>query len=404
MRELLYNVDFEIAGAAYILVMFIFLKVQYINDSEGNRRFSQLLLMGFFTNLFDILTTITITYADIVPIPVNLVLNMLLFMFTAMFGHAFVMYLVAFIGSDDNGICIKICHGGLIAYALFHVLNLVTGWVFSFEENASGMVEYIHGPVYPIIFVVPMLYLLVASGMMIVYRRSFPRKQQITMIIFVMMCFLGTVVQAVFLPHIMLGCAMPAVALLCIFFSLETPDYQRLQDAFSDLAQAKAEAQKADEAKSRFLAQMSHEIRTPINAVLGMNEMILRESANGSIRDYSENIKSAGNTLLALINDILDFTKLDEHKLTLLPVNYDVSSLVNDLVNTISERAKEKGLDFKTEVDPNIPCSLFGDDIRIRQIVMNLLTNAVKYTEKGGFKLGVSVKSKKTIPLRSCLR
>lgn len=146
----------------------------------------------------------------------------------------------------------------------------------------------------------------------------------------------------------------------------------------------------AGKAKSSFLAQMSHEIRTPINAILGMNEMILRESDNDEIKEYATNIRSAGRTLLSLINSILDFSKIEDGKMELVPVKYDVSSMIKDLVNSISERAKKKGLEFVLDVDGSIPRTLFGDDVRIRQVIMNLLTNAVKYTEKGKVTLTIS--------------
>ena len=134
---------------------------------------------------------------------------------------------------------------------------------------------------------------------------------------------------------------------------------------------------------------MSHEIRTPINAVLGMNEMILRESKDEQILEYSSNIKSAGNTLLSIINNILDFSKIEDGKMTLVPVEFDSSELITNLVNTISERARAKGLEFITDIDESVPSRLYGDDVRISQIVMNLLTNAVKYTESGSVTLRV---------------
>ena len=145
----------------------------------------------------------------------------------------------------------------------------------------------------------------------------------------------------------------------------------------------------ASAAKSQFLAQMSHEIRTPINAVLGMNEMILRESKNPAILDYSANIQSAGRTLLTLINSILDFSKIEDGKMEIVPVRYETVILIEDLENMISEKAKKKGLLFKTEIDSALPRSLYGDDVRIRQIITNLLTNAVKYTHEGVVKLKV---------------
>ena len=145
----------------------------------------------------------------------------------------------------------------------------------------------------------------------------------------------------------------------------------------------------ASHAKSRFLAQMSHEIRTPINAVLGMNEMILRESEDENILSYAESIGSAGNTLLSLINSILDFSKIEDGKMEIVTVKYDTASFINDLVNSIAQRADSKGLRLIVNVDSDLPCTLIGDNVRFSQVIMNLLTNAVKYTEKGSVALTI---------------
>ena len=152
----------------------------------------------------------------------------------------------------------------------------------------------------------------------------------------------------------------------------------------------KQTALQASESKGRFLAQMSHEIRTPIHAVLGMDEMILRESSENHIREYAMDIQNAGQTLLALINDILDISKIESGKLQILPVDYDFSSLVHDVVNMMEMKAKDKGLDFNLSVAESIPSRLLGDDVRIRQILVNLLNNAIKYTEKGSVSLEIT--------------
>ena len=155
------------------------------------------------------------------------------------------------------------------------------------------------------------------------------------------------------------------------------------------LALEKAAADSANKAKSDFLADMSHEIRTPINAVLGMNEMILRQSDDEQILEYSSNIKSAGNTLLSLINNILDFSKIEDGKMSLVPVEFDTAELIDALVNSVSERARAKGLELNIDVDRSVPSRLYGDDVRIGQVITNLLTNAVKYTENGSVTLRI---------------
>lgn len=148
----------------------------------------------------------------------------------------------------------------------------------------------------------------------------------------------------------------------------------------------------ANAAKTDFLAKMSHEIRTPINAVLGMNEMILRESGEPEIKKYSMDIKTSANALLGLINDILDTSKIESGKLEILPVEYELDSLLNDVVHMVYVKARDKNLEFLVQIEETIPNGLLGDDVRIRQILVNLLNNAIKYTEKGSVSLVVSGK------------
>ncbi len=152
----------------------------------------------------------------------------------------------------------------------------------------------------------------------------------------------------------------------------------------------KALADSANKAKSDFLSSMSHEIRTPINAIMGMDEMILRETKEPATLEYAQNLQHAAKNLLSLINDILDLSKIEAGKMEIIPVEYHLSSVLNDLVNMIQARAEKKGLELIVEADKNIPSLLFGDEIRVKQIITNLLTNAVKYTEKGSVTLQVN--------------
>ena len=174
----------------------------------------------------------------------------------------------------------------------------------------------------------------------------------------------------------------------------ELRDAQTALDKISKLnreyEKAKDEAIRANEAKSLFLSSMSHEIRTPINAVLGMNEMILRECTDKQILSYAANIQSSGKTLLFLINDILDMSKIESGKMEIVSVEYAPEDLLMDLWNVIFLRAQEKGLGIRFSLDETLPRILFGDDVRIKQIVTNLLTNAVKYTPHGSIEMKVS--------------
>jgi len=178
-------------------------------------------------------------------------------------------------------------------------------------------------------------------------------------------------------------------------------DLTELFSYMDQLREKTEEADRANAAKLNFLANMSHEIRTPLNAILGMNEMILRESKNGSVQKYALDIQSAGKTLLSIVNDILDISKIESGKAQLVNAEYSLSSVLNDIVNMTMRKAASKGLKYEINVSPDIPTRLYGDEIRIRQIMLNVINNAVKYTAKGSVtvNVGFTAKSETTIEL-----
>ena len=178
-----------------------------------------------------------------------------------------------------------------------------------------------------------------------------------------------------FLPLVILAITLG----ILIFLYTYAYRYQQVR-----LDNAISEANSANEAKSAFLDNMSHEIRTPMNSILGMNEMILREEQRPEITEYALVIQRAGRALLGIINDILDFSKLQDRKMEISPIRYDLSSLINDIVNIAAEEAKKKSLTFSVNVDKQIPRILDGDEYHIRQVMLNILNNAIKFTERGG--------------------
>ena len=157
----------------------------------------------------------------------------------------------------------------------------------------------------------------------------------------------------------------------------------RRQSAYEKLRGEKEEIEREAKRKIEYFANMSHEIRTPINAIMGYNELILREYNDPALRQYANNIRSAANSLLAIVNDSLDYSRIEAGKMMLFPSEYDLGVMIEELVNMTRPRALTKGLELKCFVNETIPRALYGDSDRIKQCVINILTNAVKYTTEG---------------------
>lgn len=193
---------------------------------------------------------------------------------------------------------------------------------------------------------------------------------------------LFTAVIEILLYYIGTNVSLGTVLAIGLMFLLIMAIVKTGQDYFIN-EKIRQKAISAKDAQAKFLASMSHEIRTPINAVIGMNEMILRENDNDTIQEYAYNIQRASNMLLELVNDVLDFSKIESGKLELVNENYDLASLLQDEILIMQVRAKEKPIEVQIDINPTLPSKLFGDEMRIKQILTNLISNAVKYTKEG---------------------
>ena len=225
------------------------------------------------------------------------------------------------------------------------------------------------------------------------FRRAFTKGQLWALFMNFFVCWCIQTAQAQFFPDIPVNFIVISVNVYYFFFLLETPAYRDLERTLERLRKAKAIADEANEAaiaadaaKGEFLANMSHEIRTPLTTILGMDEVILRKYEAGPIYQYAQDIQSAGNTLLHIINDILDFSKIESGQLELSSRNYDLARVLRDVDNMIKIRAEQKGLKYIAQIDSSLPDELFGDRIRVHQIMVNILNNAVKYTKRGSVK------------------
>ena len=393
---LTYNIYFGVSAIVFMIILVVYSKITYSMESRRNREFYKLTIYVLIADILDVATAVTISYGAVVPPLLNTLLNTCYFAGNAVLCYQFLKYATFCVKSFEGepkvaiGYKIVMCLQGALLIA-----NIFTGWMFYFDEAGT----YTHGPVYFMTFTIPYVCFFLGVLRMVRNAKDYDTQQKISIFSFSIIALLGAVIQIGFFPDVLLTMFALSVGLIIVLFSLETPEYQKLIQTMEELQQAKIEAEEskkkaevANQAKSNFLANVSHEIRTPIHAVLGMNEMILRESEEENILEYARNIQSASAGLLALINDILDISKIESGKMELVPTEYSLFHLLKECYNMIDVQMKQKKLTFLVENESMIPNQLYGDEVRIRQVIFNLLTNAYKYTPEGTVTLRIKHK------------
>ncbi len=218
------------------------------------------------------------------------------------------------------------------------------------------------------------------SWIIMIHKNKAQRKNKkfIPIYIYIALCVLAVVLQFL-IPEICFISVSIGFMTVLIYHTLENPDVHLIKK----LNQAKAEAEDANKAKTDFLSSMSHEIRTPLNAIVGFGQALAKEDISGSAKEEVQDILMASNTLLDIVNGILDISKIEANKIEIVNGEYNTKKTLNEVISLINARIGSKPIDFKILIDENLPAVLYGDNMRVKQIMINLLTNAVKYTSEG---------------------
>ena len=378
--ELVYNVYFELSAGFFILFLLLFVRTRYDLTLERNKFFYHMICCLLAVDVLDVVTACTISYGAIVPKGLNVLVNTIYFAFNGLLGYLYTNYCQQYNNIyRRNRFIYMLSQVILFGYWVLLLINTFTGLLFYFDQNGN----YCHGILYLSVYIMPYIFFLMSACFMFMAFPQFNINQRVCIIMFLIVSASGGVLQLIWFPDVLLNVFTISLGITIVLFSLETPEYHQLKETMVELEDAKEKAQKENASKSQFLANMSHEIRTPINAILGMNEMILRESEENSIQEYAQNIQSASEDLLSIVNEILDFSKVASGKMELVPVEYDVAALIRDCSTIVETRAAGKDLRLEVSCDESTPSKLCGDATRIRQIISNLLTNAVKYTPSG---------------------
>lgn len=380
---------FQICSLFYIVLLNVTFFSKKRLQSLENKLFSYMII----TNLLGIILDIISTYLAIINANYTLLiifcksyLVYLLIWITLMTAYIYVISVNGFKkkskertkNQEKNSRFFKF----LIILATISVLLVI---VLPLYSNRSNGRIYTYGPSAVISYMISGICIFVWLICMFKNFKNLKSKKYLPMFAYMTIGLIATAIQAIY-PEILIITSMETFITFLMYFTIENPDMKMIEQ----LNIARAQAEKANRAKSDFLSNMSHEIRTPLNAIVGFSQALQEEDLPDSAKDEVSDIVSASNSLLELVNGILDISKIEADKLEIVNTEYSFKNVYNDLVALTRARMGEKPLDLRLSYDESIPSVLYGDHTRVKQIILNLLTNAVKYTKEGYVSFKVS--------------
>lgn len=380
------------------VIICMFLRLNVVKGDKGKydknvRYFNAVLESAIALFLLDFLWSLTALGFIQMSYYGKQVVNALYFITTMVVCFSYMLYSEYVQGHDvKSQPWVKIILGfPAVIIVVMSIASIWTGWIFNFDEAG----EYVRGPYHTMQVVAGIWTAGLSSikALIVSIRTKDPikKKECMAILIFIIWPVIAEIVQIVIsgLPIVSFGMA---IGCLSVYLNIQNKIRITLLQA------EKEKAEQANKAKSDFLANMSHEIRTPINAVLGLDEVILRETKELDTKRMAIDIQTATKGLLAIINDILDFTKIESGRMDLVLVEYSLADLLSDVMAVTMPRIKNKNIKMRLDADPNLPAMLYGDEVRLRQIIINIVTNAIKYTNEGEvvIKITGSLKDKNT--------
>ena len=373
---------FQIASILYIvLIMIIYFGKKRLKTLE-NKIYISLVIVSFITLLLDVSSV----YFGLF-MPEKIFSNYLCKLYLVgivgwVIDFTYYIYVISSKKSKSDPNYLK-----KILYYTISIFILCSLIIFILPLNiySNGKIMYTYGPSATMSYLISAIGLVIWICCIIFNSKQIKDKKYYPVYAFVICATCAILIQKNF-PEVLLVSSAASFITVLTYFTIENPDLKMIEE----LNLARDRADKANNAKSEFLSNMSHEIRTPLNAIVGFSEALEEENIPPSAKDEVKDIISASQSLLEIVNGILDISKIEANKIEIVNIEYDFNQVLKDLVALSKARMGDKPIEFRTNFDEAIPSVLYGDQTRVKQIIINLLTNAIKYTKKGYIEFKVS--------------